>query len=107
MEFGVLGPVEVWLDGRTVDAGHARQRAVLAVLALEAGRPVPAEVLIDRVWGEDPPRSVRNVLYGYVTRLKALIASGQTLASACRAARAVTCCKPPPTRSTWAVSAAW
>jgi DNA-binding SARP family transcriptional activator len=79
MEFGVLGPVEVWLDGRTVDAGHARQRAVLAVLALEAGRAVPAEVLIDRVWGEDPPRSVRNVLYGYVTRLKALLASGQDL----------------------------
>jgi DNA-binding SARP family transcriptional activator len=77
MEFGVLGPVEVWLDGRTVAAGHARQRAVLAVLVLEAGRAVPAEVLIDRVWGEDPPRSARNVLYGYVARLKAMIASGQ------------------------------
>jgi len=77
MEFGVLGPVEVWADGRAVDAGHTRQRAVLAVSLLEAGRAVPAEVLIDRVWGEDPPQSVRNVLYGYVARLKALIASGQ------------------------------
>jgi DNA-binding SARP family transcriptional activator len=77
MEFRVLGPVEVWLDGRAVDAGHARQRAVLAVLLLDAGRAVAAEVLIDRVWGQDPPHSVRNVLYGYVARLKALIASGQ------------------------------
>jgi DNA-binding SARP family transcriptional activator len=77
MEFRVLGPVEVWLDGQTVDAGHARQRAVLAALLLDAGRAVPAEMLIDRVWGEDPPRSARNVLYGYVARLKALIASGQ------------------------------
>jgi DNA-binding SARP family transcriptional activator/tetratricopeptide (TPR) repeat protein len=77
MEFGVLGPVAVWADGRTVDAGHARQRAVLAVLLLDLGRAVPLEVLIDRVWGEDPPRSVRNVVYGYVARLKALIASGQ------------------------------
>jgi DNA-binding SARP family transcriptional activator/Tfp pilus assembly protein PilF len=77
MKFVVLGPVEVWLDGRTVDAGHARQRAVLAVLLLDLGRAVPAEVLIDRVWGEDPPRSVRNVLYGYVARLKALVANGQ------------------------------
>ena len=76
MEFGVLGPVEVWVDGRPVDVGHARQRAVLAVLLLEAGRTVPLEVLIDRVWGEDPPRSVRNVVYGYVGRLKALIAGG-------------------------------
>jgi DNA-binding SARP family transcriptional activator len=77
MEFRVLGPVEVWLDGRIADAGHARQRAVLAALLLDAGRAVPADVLIDRVWGEDPPRSVRNVLYGYVARLKSLIASAQ------------------------------
>jgi DNA-binding SARP family transcriptional activator/tetratricopeptide (TPR) repeat protein len=74
MEFGVLGPVEVWADGRPADAGHARQRAVLAVLLLDLGRAVPLEVLIDRVWGEDPPRSVRNAAYGYMTRLKALIA---------------------------------
>ena len=77
MEFGVLGPVEVWVDSRPVDAGHARQRAVLAVLLLDLGRAVRPEVLIDRVWGEDPPRSVRNVVYGYVARLKALIASAQ------------------------------
>jgi DNA-binding SARP family transcriptional activator len=77
MEFGVLGPVELWLDGGLADAGHARQRAVLAVLVLEAGRAVPLEVLIDRVWGEDPPRSVRNLVYGYAGRLKALIADGQ------------------------------
>jgi DNA-binding SARP family transcriptional activator len=75
MEFGLLGPVEVWLDGRPAAAGHARQRAVLAVLLLDAGRVVPLEVLIDRVWGDHPPRSVRNVVYGYVGRLKALLAS--------------------------------
>jgi hypothetical protein len=56
VEFGVLGPVGVWVDGQPADAGHARQRAVLAVLLLEAGRAVPLEVLVDRVWGEDPPR---------------------------------------------------
>jgi DNA-binding SARP family transcriptional activator len=76
MEFRILGPVEVWRDGRPVDAGHARQRAVLAVLVLDAGRVVPLEALIDRVWGEDSPRSVRNVVYGYVARLKALLADG-------------------------------
>jgi len=84
MEFRVLGPVEVWVNGRPAHAGHARQRAVLAVLLLDLGRPVPAEVLIDRVWGERPPQSVRNVLYGYVARLKGLLASvgdpGVTLA---------------------------
>jgi len=77
MEFGILGPVEVWVDGRPADAGHARQRAVLAVLLLDLGRVVPLEALIDRVWGEDPPRSVRNVVYGYVARLRTLVCSGQ------------------------------
>jgi DNA-binding SARP family transcriptional activator/tetratricopeptide (TPR) repeat protein len=77
MEFGLLGPVEVWVNGRPAFAGHARQRAVLAVLLLDAGRPVPVEVLIDRVWGDEPPRTARGVVYGYVARLRALIASGQ------------------------------
>jgi DNA-binding SARP family transcriptional activator/Tfp pilus assembly protein PilF len=77
MDFGVLGPVEVWVDDQPADAGHARQRAVLAVLLLEAGRAVPLEALVDRVWGEDPPRSVRNVVYGHVGRLRALIASAR------------------------------
>jgi DNA-binding SARP family transcriptional activator len=75
MKFGVLGPVEVWVDGRPAYAGHARQRAVLAALLLDAGRAVPLDVLIDRVWGEDPPRSARNVVYGYVGRLKAVLAA--------------------------------
>ena len=74
MEFGVLGPVEVQVAGKMTNAGHARQRAVLVVLLLDLGRVVSPEVLIDRVWGEDPPASVRSVLYGYVARLRAVIA---------------------------------
>jgi DNA-binding SARP family transcriptional activator/tetratricopeptide (TPR) repeat protein len=73
VEFRVLGPVEVRVAGRPAGAGHSRQRAVLAVLLLELGRAVPAETLIDRVWGEHPPASVRNVLYGYVGKLRAVI----------------------------------
>jgi DNA-binding SARP family transcriptional activator/tetratricopeptide (TPR) repeat protein len=73
LEFRVLGPVEIGVGERVLDAGHARQRAVLAVLLLDAGRVVPAERLIDRVWGEDPPAAVRNTLYGYVARLRSVI----------------------------------
>jgi tetratricopeptide (TPR) repeat protein len=62
------------VGGEVVDAGHPRQRAVLAVLLLDLGRVIPAQLLIDRVWGEDPPGSVRNVLYGYVARLRAVVA---------------------------------
>jgi DNA-binding SARP family transcriptional activator/tetratricopeptide (TPR) repeat protein len=74
VEFRVLGPVEVRLAGKRVDIGHARQRSVLAVLLLDLNQVVPTERLIDRVWGEEPPASVRNVLYGYVTRLRSALA---------------------------------
>jgi len=76
-EFGVLGPIEARLAGEPADTGHARQRAVLAVLLLNTGRAVPLDVLIDRVWGENPPRSARNLAYGYVGRLRTLVTSAQ------------------------------
>jgi DNA-binding SARP family transcriptional activator len=73
MEFRVLGPVEVLADGRALEIGRPRQRCVLAVLLAEPNRVVPTSRLIDRVWGENPPASARNVLYGHVGRLKATL----------------------------------
>ncbi|MEK8105873.1 hypothetical protein NKG94_13315 [Micromonospora sp. M12] len=44
------------MDGRPADRrGSGRQRAVLAALAVDVGRPVRAESLVDRVWGDSPP----------------------------------------------------
>ncbi|MFG1604962.1 BTAD domain-containing putative transcriptional regulator [Actinoplanes sp. NPDC049265] len=75
-DFGVLGAVEARIDGRPVDLGHARQRYVLGVLLVEAGRPVPVDQLIDRVWGEDTPQRVANTLYSYLSRLRGALAPG-------------------------------
>src|SRR5258708_119677 len=75
VEFRVLGPVDVWSAGGRVDAGHAKQQSVLAVLVLELGRVVPVDVLIDRVWGDNPPASVRNSLYAYVAKLRSAFTS--------------------------------
>ncbi|MBT2446657.1 winged helix-turn-helix domain-containing protein [Streptomyces sp. ISL-43] len=68
-----MGPVRAWLAGQDVDLGRPRQRCVWAVLLMEPNRVVPIETLIDRVWGEHPPAAVRNVLYGYVARLRAAL----------------------------------
>ncbi|MEV5752197.1 BTAD domain-containing putative transcriptional regulator [Actinoallomurus sp. NPDC052308] len=81
MEFQVLGAVRAYAAGRPLDLGHPRQRCVLAGLILEPGVVQPTERLIRLVWGESPPDSARNVLYGYVSRLKKLLgAHGVTLA---------------------------
>jgi DNA-binding SARP family transcriptional activator len=77
MEFRILGPVEVRAADQRIDIGHARQRSVLAVLLLDLGQVVPTERLIDRVWGEGPPASARNVLYGYVAKLKTALARAE------------------------------
>ena len=73
VEFGVLGDVMSIVDGSVVDIGHARQRAVLAVLVAEVNRPVPAETLLDRVWPAQLPRHARTALAGYLSRLRRLL----------------------------------
>src|ERR1700760_3789257 len=55
MEFRLLGEIQVLAAGRSLDLGAPRQQAVLAALAVEPGRPVPIKLLVDRIWGDDPP----------------------------------------------------
>ena len=55
-EFGILGPLEVSRGGRMVPLGGPRQRAVLALLLLEANRVVSLDRLAEDVWGGHPPR---------------------------------------------------
>lgn len=71
--FRLLGPVELWVAGRPVELGPAKRRTVLAALLVDAGRWVPAETLIDRVWGEDPPAQVRATLYAHVARIRRVL----------------------------------
>jgi DNA-binding SARP family transcriptional activator/tetratricopeptide (TPR) repeat protein len=66
----LLGAVELRVDGTDVPLGPARQRTVLAALAIDAGRPVQIDTLVDRVWGLSPPDQVRSVVYSYVNRLR-------------------------------------
>ncbi|MEU3627382.1 AfsR family transcriptional regulator [Amycolatopsis coloradensis] len=71
MRFGVLGATEVRReDGTVVPVGGPRVRTLFALLALEAGRVVPAERLIDGLYGEQPPEGVANALQSQVSRLR-------------------------------------
>jgi DNA-binding SARP family transcriptional activator/WD40 repeat protein len=71
MEFRVLGSIEVVENGGgPIALGGPRQRVVLAHLLLRANHLVPTDVLIDEVWGEEPPETVRNALQSYASHLR-------------------------------------
>jgi predicted ATPase/DNA-binding SARP family transcriptional activator len=81
--FQVLGPLAVERGGVEVRLGGPRQRLVLACLIVEAGRVVPAERLVDQVWGDDAPATGTGPLRTYVSQLRRLLAApgpGDTLA---------------------------
>ena len=73
MQFEILGPVRVTVSGQAVRIRSARQRAVLAVLLLSAGRAVSVDRLIDAVWGDQPAESAVNLVRTYVWRLRSLL----------------------------------
>jgi DNA-binding SARP family transcriptional activator/tetratricopeptide (TPR) repeat protein len=73
MWFLLLGEMELQAAGRLLDVGAPRQQAVLAVLVVDAGRPVAIETLIDRVWEDTPPAAARNVLYSHLSRVRGLL----------------------------------
>ena len=79
MEFGILGPLEVRVDGHAVPLGGARPRAVFAVLALNANRPVSAERLALALWGEDVPPSAVKTVQVYVARLRKVLDDPEVL----------------------------
>lgn len=72
MHYGILGVTEARLSdgGAVVPLGGGRLRAVLAALALSAGRPVSPEVLIGEVWAGEPPADAAGALQALVSRLR-------------------------------------
>ncbi|MEV3938183.1 BTAD domain-containing putative transcriptional regulator [Glycomyces sp. NPDC049804] len=76
MRIGLLGAFEVQVDGTPVNLPGARSRALLAALALEAGKIVPKTRLVDWVWGEEPPADEANALQVLVSRLRKALPKG-------------------------------
>src|SRR5215831_12800025 len=74
VELGLLGPVQAVRAGRELPLGGPRQRAVLALLALEAGRAVPAGRLVEELWRGAAPPGAGVTLRSYVSRLRSALA---------------------------------
>jgi DNA-binding SARP family transcriptional activator/tetratricopeptide (TPR) repeat protein len=71
----LLGPVEVERDGGPVALGGQKPRALLAVLALEPGRVVSVDRLVEALWPGDPPETAPHAVQVYVSQLRKALGS--------------------------------
>ncbi|WP_052740824.1 BTAD domain-containing putative transcriptional regulator [Mycobacterium sp. UM_Kg1] len=76
MELGVLGPLQARRDGASVAIPGAKPRAILTMLGLRGGAVVPAETLIDLLWGQDPPRTAAKALQTHISALRRALGDG-------------------------------
>ncbi len=74
LELGLLGPLEMSVDGAVVPLGTPKQRAVLAMLLMNRNSPVGVERLITAVWEGWPPSGARASIHSYVSNLRKLLA---------------------------------
>ena len=70
IRFEILGPLRAWHGADELDLGPTKQRAVLAVLLLNANRSTSIAQIIDAVWGDEPPENGSNVVQKYVGGLR-------------------------------------
>jgi len=78
VELRLFGQVEIGVPGHMIDVGPPQRRKVLAALAIDTGRPVSADTLIDRVWDEEPPNFARRALHAHISRIKLTIRRAET-----------------------------
>ncbi|MFD1323054.1 AfsR/SARP family transcriptional regulator [Micromonospora sonneratiae] len=81
MRWRLLGPIEVTAGGRVLGIRRPQQRAVLALLLLNANRLVPAQQLVDALWADEPPASARTQVQVCVSQIRAAL-RGTELADA-------------------------
>src|SRR3954466_8662377 len=77
MEFRLLGPLEVVERDRVLVLGGGRQRALFAMLLLHANEVVPADRLIEELWGQAPPATAGKIVQVYVSRLRKELEDGR------------------------------
>ena len=70
VEYRVLGPVTVSVEGRPLKLGGPRQRMVLAVLLSRVNHTVSQDALIEAVWSGEPPEAAKATLQGYIYGLR-------------------------------------
>jgi predicted ATPase/DNA-binding SARP family transcriptional activator len=81
MQVRLFGELEAVADGVPVPVRGAKQRALLALLALQRGRPVSADRLIDVLWGDGQAANPANALQAHIGQLRRAFGAAAILTS--------------------------
>jgi DNA-binding SARP family transcriptional activator/nucleoside-triphosphatase THEP1 len=73
MTYAIIGPLEVRGPDGPIDLGTPKQRALLALLVLDANRVVPLDRLVDQLWGGEPPSRAEGAVHAYVSHLRRIL----------------------------------
>ena len=77
MRYGILGPLELTNEGRAIEVAGAKQRALLAVLLVNANHVVASDALIESLWEEQAPETAVKALQVRVSQLRKLLGPGR------------------------------
>ncbi|MET9554817.1 AfsR/SARP family transcriptional regulator [Streptomyces sp. NPDC006645] len=80
LEIGLLGPLVVKVDGITIVPSATKQRKLLALLAVSAGREVGMSAIAEELWAGRPPTGPAAAVQTYVKQLRQRIAGAVSLA---------------------------
>jgi DNA-binding SARP family transcriptional activator len=82
LDLRLLGPLELRGDAGAIGLGGQKQRALLCLLALNAGRVVATDRLIDELWGEHPPRTAATSLQNMISSLRKTLGADRVVTRA-------------------------
>src|SRR5437763_9416104 len=79
MDFHILGALEVTRNGRPLALGAGRQRALLALLALELNQPVSGDRIVEELWNGNAPATAAKVVQNLVSQLRRALPAADLL----------------------------
>jgi DNA-binding SARP family transcriptional activator len=77
LHVGVLGPLSLHGGGGERPISGTLPRALLGLLAVQAGQSVSRDEIVDTLWGEHPPRTCLSLVHGYAAQVRALLEPGR------------------------------
>ncbi|MFD8573336.1 BTAD domain-containing putative transcriptional regulator [Streptomyces sp. NPDC059639] len=85
MRIQVLGALRAEVNGESIVPTAGKPRQILSLLSLYPGRAVPVSMLMEELWGAEPPPSALTTLQTYILQLRRHLGTAMGPESSCTA----------------------